>query len=335
MQYREFGKTGIKVSEIGFGTWAMGGMWGPRNDKLAVEALNLFLDLGGNFFDTASVYGDGHSERLIGNVVRKRKTREKVFIATKIPPKDYHWPALAGSDVRSIFPSSWIRGMTEMSLKNLQTDCLDLQQLHVWASSWLHQGDWLEELRRLQKEGKIRFLGISINDHEPDTALMAVTSGLIDSVQVIYNIFDQAAAEKLLPLCRNQGVSVIVRVPLDEGGLTGQLTPNTNFGKKDWRRFYFNGHRLKETYYRVEKLKEFLNGEANEAKTIPDLALKFCLSRPEVSTVIPGMRRAAHVTSNCLISNGKSLSSATLERLKRHKWQRNFYPHYLSDQNDK
>ena len=325
MQYREFGRIGVKISEIGFGTWSMGSMWGARDDRSATEALNLAVDLGVNFFDTAYVYGDGHSETLIGNVVRKRRIRDKVFIATKVPPKDYHWPARAGSDVQKIFPVSWIREITEKSLKNLGTDTVDLQQLHVWAANWLNQGDWLEELKKLQKEGKIGGFGISINDHEPETALEIVKSGLIDSVQVIYNIFDQTPADKLLPLCREHRVGVIVRVPFDEGGLTGNLTSETTFGKKDWRRFYFKGDRLKETCDRAEKLKSFLNGEA---KTIPELALKYCLSHPAVSTVIPGMRKPEHVRANCAVSDNPPLSEKTLRDLRSHAWPRNFYPNW-------
>lgn len=321
MQHREFGRTGRPVSEIGFGTWAMGGMWGPRDDKSAKESLHLALDLGVDFFDTAYVYGDGHSEQLIGKVISERKVREKVFIATKVPPKDYHWPARVGSEVNPVFPGRWIREITEKSLKNLGVDCVDLQQLHVWASCWFQQGDWLEEFQKLRKEGKVRWFGISINDHEPNTALELVRSGLIDSVQVIYNLFDQTPAEKLLPLCREHRVAVIVRVPLDEGGLTGTLTPKTTFHKEDWRRSYFKGDRLRETCERVERLKPLLDGEV---KTISELALKFTLSHPAVSTVIPGMRRPAHVHSNCAVSDGKTLSEATLSRLSHHAWPRSF-----------
>ena len=324
MHYRSFGKTNVQISEIGFGTWAMGGaMWGGANDKLAKEALNLSLDLGVNFFDTAYVYGDGHSEKLIGEVVRARKVRDKVFIATKVPPKDYHWPAKSGSDVNTIFPAAWIRQMTETSLKNLGLECVDLQQLHVWAANWQGQGDWLQELQKLKKEGKIRWIGISINDHEPDTALEIVKSGLIDSVQVIYNLFDQTPKNNLLPLCREHHVGVIVRVPLDEGGLSGNLTPETKFAKKDWRRHYFTPEHLKETCERVEGLKEFLN---EEVKTIPELAQKYCLSHPAVSTVITGMRRPEHVRGNCAVSDGKLLSGEVLAKLKSHAWPRNFYP---------
>ncbi len=322
MQYRKLGKTDFKVSEIGFGTWSMGSMWGARDDAQAVAALNKGLDLGISFFDTAYVYGDGHSETLIGNVIRKRKVSDQVAVATKVPPKDYQWPAKVGSDVTKIFPASWIREITETSLKNLQRDCVDLQQLHVWAPNWLGEGDWLEELQKLKKEGKIRYFGISINDHQPDTALELVASGLIDSVQVIYNVFDQTPAEKLLPLCQKHNVGMIVRVPFDEGGLTGTLTPDTQFSKKDWRKNYFGGTRLRETCKHVEKLRPLLD---EDTQTISDLALKFCLSHPAVSTVIPGMRRPEHVLRNTAVSNGQTLSSQFLLQLQQHTWPRNFY----------
>lgn len=323
MHYRRFGKTDWQVSEVGFGTWAMGGnMWGPTNDKLSRQALNLALDQGVNFFDTATVYGNGHSEQMIGEVVRTRKLRDKVFIATKVPPKDYHWPARAGSKAEKIFPAAWIREMTETSLRNLASNYVDLQQLHVWSPVWLESEEWLNELSKLKAEGKIRSFGISVNDHQPESAVALVKTGLIDSVQVIYNIFDQAPAEALLPACQEQRVAVIVRVPFDEGGLTGTLTPDSTF-KKDWRRFYFKESRLLETCQRVEKLKTLLNGMV---KTLPDLALKFCLAHPAVTTVIPGMRRPEHVEANCTVSNGKNLSVQLLTQLKKHVWQRNFYP---------
>lgn len=322
MKCRAFEKLGRTVSEIGFGTWSMGSMWGPRDDQSATEALNLALDLGVNFFDTAAVYGEGHSEELIGHVVRKRKVRDQVFIATKIPPKNFEWPAKAGSRVEEIFPGAWIREMTETSLRFLQTDHIELQQLHVWSPDWLGQGDWLQELQKLKQEGKIRAFGVSINDHEPDSALELVQSGLIDSVQVIFNIFDQTPAERLLPLCQKHQVGVIARVPLDEGGLTGTLTVETKFPKKDWRKHYFGGDRLRQTVERAERLKFFLG---NEARTLPELALKFDLSPPAVTTVIPGMRRPEHVRANCAVSDQSPLSQQTLAHIKEHAWHRNFY----------
>ncbi len=322
MQYRSFGNTGFQASEIGFGSWSIGGMWGACDDAKATESLNLALDLGINFFDTAYVYGDGHSEALIGNVVRKRKVRDKVFIATKVPPKDHEWPASHRSKAEDIFPASWIRSLTEKSLKNLQTETVDLQQLHVWSHTWQGHGDWLEELQKLKKEGKIRWVGISINDHEPDTALKIVRSGVIDSVQVIHNIFDQSPEAKLFPLCQEKKVAVIVRVPFDEGGLTGKLTPNTVFPKGDWRKYYFKGDRLRETCERANRLKSLLT---DDMPALPELALKYVLSFPAVSTVIPGMRKPEHVRANAAASEGKPLPDEILEGLKKHAWLRNYY----------
>ncbi|MBI2066738.1 MAG: aldo/keto reductase [Deltaproteobacteria bacterium] len=323
MKYRPFGRTGLNISEIGFGTWGIGGTWwGGPQDQGALAALRESLDLGVNFFDTAYVYGDGHSEELIGKVVKEKKVRSQVYLATKVPPKNWGWPAVEGSDVTKIFPGSWIRQCTERSLKKLHTDYVDLQQLHVWAPNWLRSGDWLETLQKLQQEGKVRWFGISINDHQPDSALELVRSGLIQSVQVIYNIFDQSPEKNLLPLCREYKVGVIVRVPLDEGGLSGKLTPTTQFAEGDWRRNYFRGDRLGETCDRVEKLKEFLG---DEEKTISDLALKFTLAHPAVSTVIPGMRHPEHLRSNSAVSDGKPLSDKRLQALKQHAWPRNFY----------
>lgn len=326
MKYRPFGKTGIQVSEIGIGTWSMGSMWGPRDDQRAKQALHEAIECGINFIDTALVYGEGHSEQLIGKLLKERGGRDKVYIATKVPPQNRRWPAKHDTDAREVFPGSYIRQMTEASLRNLKSDYVDFQQLHVWGKDWYGQGDWLQELQKLQKEGKVRWFGISINDHEPDTALDVVQSEEIDSVQVIYNIFDSTPEKNLFPLCQKHHVGVIVRVPLDEGGLSGNLTPETQFEKGDWRRLYFEGERLKETCERAERLKSFLN---DEMKTLPDLALNFCLSHPAVSTVIPGMRKAEHVRANARVSDIRRLSEETLTVLrKEHAWPRNFYPHW-------
>jgi len=323
MQYRFFEKANIGISEIGLGTWSMGNMWGPRNDPQALQTIHKAFERGINFIDTAYAYGNGHSESLIGRAIGEHKNRDKIFVATKVPPKDHRWPAKVGSRAEEIFPGSWIREITEKSLKHLATDHIDLQQLHVWAPNWLDQGDWLNELRKLKEEGKIRSIGISLNDHEPDTALEIVPSGMIDSVQVIYNLFDQTPEERLLTLCREHKVAVIVRVPFDEGGLTGTLTPATEFHKKDWRRYYFQGERLKETCERVKKFQSFLT---NEIKSLPEFALRFCLSHPAVTTVIPGMRRPEHVEINCAVSDGHTLPPEVLKKLKAHAWSRNFYP---------
>lgn len=321
MRYRRFGRTGELVSEIGHGTWTMGGMWGARDDRAAIDSLVRSLELGVNFIDTAAVYGDGHSERLIASALREAK--KQAFVATKVPPKNYQWPASHEVPVAKTFPAEHIVAYTERSLKNLKTERIDLQQLHVWSDTWLGEGDWLDAIERLKSQGKIRYFGVSINDHQPDSALKIVQSGLIDSVQVIYNIFDQTPERHLFPLCEKQNVGVIVRVPFDEGSLTGTLTPDYKFHKKDWRKHYFTRERLKETCERVARLKFFVR---DEIKTLSQLALKFCLSHPAVSTVIPGMRTISHVEENCAASDGKLLTKEELEELKRHAWERNFYP---------
>jgi aryl-alcohol dehydrogenase-like predicted oxidoreductase len=317
---RIFGRTGLAVSEIGYGAWAIGGMWGPLDDRLALEALGRALEMGVTFIDTALAYGEGHSEKLVARAFRSAGRR--VFTATKIPPKDYQWPARHDAPLRDVFPRDWIIRCTERSLTNLETDCIDLQQLHVWSPNWTNEPEWYEALRDLQKQGKIRHIGVSLNDHEPDTALELVRSGWVDSLQVIYNIFDQSPSKNLFPLAQQHSTAVIVRCPFDEGSLTGTFRENTVFPKGDWRKEYFCGERLIETVRRVETLSFLIRGETT---TLAQAALRFCLSHPAVSTVIPGMRRPAHVEENCRVSDGKLLTTEELQRLTAHAWLRNFY----------
>ncbi|MBI3988254.1 MAG: aldo/keto reductase [candidate division NC10 bacterium] len=321
MQYRRFGKTGYQVSEISFGAWGIGkGWWGPTDDALSIRALLRAMELGVNFIDTAYGYGDGHSERLIAQAFREYGRR--VFVATKIPLRTSDWPPRPGTRAREAFPGKWIVDHTERSLRNLETECLDLQQLHIWRDEWLKEDEWLEAIQRLKEQGKIRFFGVSIIDHQPETALKIVASGVVDTVQVIYNIFDPSAAEELFPLCRQHDVGVIARVPFDEGSLTGKLKPDMKLDPNTFQGFYFKGSRLQETCRRVERLKGLLR---EGIETLPKLALKFCLSHPAVSTVIPGMRRPEHVEENVAASDGKLLSQAELLALKAHAWPRNFY----------
>lgn len=316
MNYRILGRTKLKVSEIGFGAWAIGGgMWGKSDDTVSLKALRLALDAGVNFIDTAAVYGKGHSEQLIAKVYRERKGQ--FYVATKIPPKNRQWPVRHGTPIGEAFPANWIRDSTEKSLRNLKVDCIDIQQLHVWSPNWVEENEWYETLARLREEGKIRFIGVSLNDHEPDAALELVNSGMVDSVQVIYNLFDQTPQERLLPLCQEKNVGVIARVPLDEGSLTGKFTKESKFAADDWRRDYFSPERLKETVERVEKLKFLIR---NEIKSLSVGALKFCLSHPAISTVIPGIRTPQQAEDNCSASDGLLLQPEELEALKRHRW---------------
>ncbi|MFN0117449.1 MAG: aldo/keto reductase [Elusimicrobiota bacterium] len=319
MNKRVFGRTNWNISEIGYGGWGIGrNWWGSTDDQESSKSLNLAWDKGINFFDTAYVYGDGHSEELMGQVLKGKAA----IIATKIPPKNDEWPGNPKTPLKEVFPADWIKSCTERSLKKLKRDYLDLTQLHVWSDAWLNQDEWKTTVEQLKKSGKIKAFGVSINDHDPDSALQLVSSGLIDSVQVIFNIFDQSPTKNLFPLCEKHKVAVIVRVPFDEGGLTGTLNLETKFEKGDFRAQYFQGDHLKQTVERVEKLKEFLNPDT---PLMTDLALKFILAHKAVSAVIPGMRKSQHVEKNVAVSSQKLLLDKTLEQLKNHAWQRNFY----------
>ena len=322
MEKRRLGRTGMDVSALGFGAWGIGGtMWIGARDDESVKALHRAIDQGVNFIDTALVYGEGRSERLVGEVVRAR--REPVGVATKVPPKNLDWPAKKGVPVAKVFTADHITRSCDKSLKNLGMERVDLLQLHVWRDEWLEEDGWREAFLGLKKAGKARFLGISVNDHEPASALKAVASGLFDTVQVIFNIFDPTPAAELLPLCRTHDVGVLARVPLDEGGLTGTITPETAFPKGDWRNDYFAGDRKRQVFERTEALKNLLG---SEAKTLPELALRFCLSDDAVTTVIPGMRRTTTVDANVAAADGRRLSPKLLAELAKHAWPRNFYP---------
>ncbi len=321
MEYREFGKTGIKISEIGYGAWGIGGsMWQDSKDDESLRALHRAIDLGLNFIDTALVYGDGHSENLIGKIIKGRK--ERLYVTSKIPPKNNRWPALPGTALREAFPFDHIVKCTEMSLKNLGVDTIDVQQFHVWDDSWTTEIEWQDAIANLKEQGKIRFFGISINDHQPENALKVAMTGLVDSFQVIYNIYDQTPEDNLFPLCQKNKIGIIVRVPLDEGGLSGNITANTKFPKGDFRNTYFRDNRKQQVAEHADALRKFLG---KEAATLAELALRFCLNHPAVSTVIPGMRSIRNVESNCLLSDKRKLSESLVTELHNYKWERNFY----------
>jgi aryl-alcohol dehydrogenase-like predicted oxidoreductase len=321
MRYRLFGKTGIRISEIGFGAWGIGGtMWLGAVDSESMTALRKAVDAGINFFDTALVYGDGHSEVLIGKLLRD--SSEQLYVSSKVPPKNMQWPARPGVPSHEAFTKEYIIDCTNTSLKNLRLERLDLQQLHVWRDDWVAVDEIWEAAETLKRAGKIRAFGISINDHEPASALAAARTGLVDSFQVIYNIFDQSPEDELLPYCHEHSIGVIARVPFDEGGLTGRITLETVFPDKDWRNDYFRGERKQQVFERAEKLKQLLGAEA---RTLPELALRYILSHPAITTAIPGMRTDAHVESNAEVSDGRLLSDSLQKELKKHRWVRNFY----------
>jgi aryl-alcohol dehydrogenase-like predicted oxidoreductase len=321
MEYRMLGKTGIKISEIGYGAWGIGGaMWQGSKDDESLRALHRAIDLGLNFIDTALVYGDGHSENLVGKVIKERK--ERLFVTSKIPPNNGKWPALPGTALRDAFPFEHIIKCTEMSLKNLGVETIDVQQFHVWDDSWATETEWQDAIAKLKGQGKIRFFGMSLNNHEPDNALKVAATGLVDSFQVIYNIYDQTPENNLFPLCQKNGIGIIVRVPLDEGGLSGNITADTKFPEGDFRNNYFRDNRKQQVAEHADALKKLLG---KESVKLPELALRFCLHHPAVSTVIPGMRSISNVEANCLLSDGRKLSESLIAELRNHKWERDFY----------
>ena len=311
----------MKVSEVGYGAWGIGGtQWIGGDDRESLAALRRALELGLNFIDTALVYGDGHGERLVGQVVREAP--QPVYVATKVPPKNRRWPARPGIGIREVFPYSYILECTEQSLRNLGLDHIDVQQLHVWNPEWIHEDDWRRAFEDLQRSGKVRFVGVSINDHQPDSALELIETGLIDTVQVIYNIFDQSPEQRLFPLCQERNIGVLARVPLDEGALTGQITAESRFDPRDFRSFYFRGDRKRQVEERVAALRRDLAGVEGD---LPEIALRFCLSHPAVSTVIPGMRKVRHVEANLAVSDKGPLNEQVLAILRKHAWEKNFY----------
>ena len=322
MNYRKLGKTGLDVSEIGFGAWGIGKtMWIGASDTESLAALRHAIDLGLNFIDTALAYGDGHSEKLVGEAVRA--SGKRVYIATKVPPKNRRWPARPGIGIEEAFPRDYVVETTETSLRNLGVEQIDVQQLHVWNQEWLASDEWRRSLEDLKTSGKVKAVGISINDHQPDSALGIIETGLIDTVQVIYNIFDQTPAANLFPACVKHGVGVIVRVPFDEGALTGRITEATVFPDGDFRNHYFRDDRKKQVEDRVKAIAA--DAGLASVTDVANLAMRYCLSDAAVSTVIPGMRSMSCVDGNVRASDNGPLDTAQLETLRKHAWDRNFY----------
>jgi aryl-alcohol dehydrogenase-like predicted oxidoreductase len=314
---RRLGRTGLSVSEVGYGAWGIGGsMWLGAEDDESVRALHKAIDLGLNFIDTAAVYGNGHSERLVGQVVRERD--ERIVVASKIPPKNGRWPAPDGVDPDEAFPADHIRKWTDRTLSNLGLDVLDVQQFHVWNDEWVGRGSWHEAVEALKDEGKIRFFGVSINDLQPSNAVRLIDTGAVDTVQVIYNIFEQAPEDELFGACERNDVGVIARVPLDEGSLTGRLTADSTFPEGDFRNEYFSGERALDKV--DERVRAILDDLGIEREDLAEVALRYVLSRPEVSTVIPGMRTVRNVERNMALGDGAGLPPEQVAALKSHRW---------------
>ncbi|QGQ19280.1 aldo/keto reductase [Cellulomonas sp. JZ18] len=318
MEHRRLGRTGLTVSEIGYGAWGIGAaMWvGAREDE-SVAALHRAIELGVNVIDTARGYGE--SERIVGSVVRDHAD---VHVATKVPPRNGIWPAPAGLHPDETFPGTHIRESLETSLRASGLEAFDLLQLHVWSDDWVGKGDWLETVAALRDEGKIRFFGVSVNDYQPENALELVRSGVVDTVQVIYNLWHQRPEEQLLPACAEHGVGVIVRVALDEGGLTGRVTSGSTFPDGDFRNTYFGGGRAAQVEQHVDALVRDLGIESDQ---LADVALRYVLDHPAVSTVIAGMRTVRNVERNAATSDGRRLTPEQHEVIRRHRWERNFY----------
>jgi len=316
MNYRRFGKTDWQVSEIGYGMWGMGG-WKGSDDAESIESLQRAADLGCNFFDTAWAYGNGHSERLYRKLARMN-TDHKLYVATKIPPKNFKWPSRREFTLDDCFPPEHIEKYVKKSMENLGVEMIDLIQFHTWEDSWVADDRWAKKMDELKNQGLIAAVGISINRWEPWNGVQTVRSGLIEAVQVIYNIFDQNPEDELLPACRQHDVAVIARVPFDEGTLTGNLTLESSWPEGDWRNSYFVPENLKSSVAHAEALKPLLP----PGMSMPEIALRFILNNPDISTIIPGMRKLKHVDINIACSDAGPLSEELHKELKKHRWDR-------------
>lgn len=316
MEYRKFGRTHWNVSEIGYGMWGLAGWTGSEREEVE-RALDRAVELGCNFFDTAWGYGAGLSEQILGGLLKKH-SRRTLHFATKIPPRNFKWPSKAHYTLEECFPASHIVEYTEKSLQNLQVEQIDLQQFHVWEDGWAQNDEWKTAVEKLKRDGKVKHFGISVNRWEPENILNTLKTGMIDAVQVIYNIFDQAPEDKLFPLCRKLDIGVIARVPFDEGTLTGTLTKETVFPKDDWRSTYFVPENLHASVDRADALRPLIPS----GLTMAELALRFILHNDDVHTIIPGMRKVKNVEANMRVSDSAGLENELIGRLKTHRWDR-------------
>ncbi|NUQ62625.1 MAG: aldo/keto reductase [Pirellulales bacterium] len=321
VKYRDFGRTGIRVSEIGFGAWALGGGWGPQSDDDSLAALDRAVDLGVNFIDTAAFYGNGRSEQIIGQLLKCRP--EKLFVATKTPPAAGPWPPSPYCRAEDRYSESYLRENVDRRREMLGVDCIDLLQLHTWTRAWNRSPRPLDTLRKLQAEGKIKYIGISTPEQDQNSVIDLMRRGYLDAIQVIYNIFEQEPAAELLPAAEECGVGVIVRVALDEGSLTGKYRRGHRFAPDDFRSKYFAGDRIDRTVARVERM------EADVAPLLPadrrsmaEVALRFALAHPAVSTVIAGIRNVAQAEANTRVSDLDPLPEPVLLKLREHAWLR-------------
>jgi len=316
VEYRRFGRTDWHVSEIGYGMWGMGG-WTGSDDEQSLASLQRAVDLGCNFFDSALAYGEGRSEALLGTLVRANPDK-KLYTATKVPPKNSKWPSQRTFTLDVTFPPDYIEQRVHESLEHAGLPSFDLLQFHVWEDGWLADDRWAKKIDELRSQGLFNAVGISVNRWEPWNGVKTVRSGLIDVVQVIYNIFDQNPEDELFPACREHDVAVVARVPFDEGTLTGKLTKESSWPEGDWRNIYFTQENLIPSLERAAKLKEVLPAGIS----LPEMALRFILSNRDVSTIIPGMRKTSHVDANMAASDGDHLPDQLISELRSHRWER-------------
>jgi aryl-alcohol dehydrogenase-like predicted oxidoreductase len=316
MRYRRLGRTNLSVSEIGHGLWGMSG-WSGSDDQRSIQSLEISADLGCNFFDTAWAYGQGNSDRLLGQLLL-RNPQKRLYAASKVPPKNGKWPASPADRYEDVFPRDHVLSHVQLIRAALSVDTIDLLQFHVWDDSWADNREWRLTVEALKSQGLIHYFGLSLNRWEPSNGISALRTGCVDTVQVIYNIFDQSPEDKLFRVCEELEIGIIARVPLDEGSLGGTLTPATRFPEGDWRSRYFGPENLRPTLERVSALKAIVP----PGMTLPEMALRFILSNPLVSTTIVGMRNMDHVRSNLALSDGAGLNPDLLETLRQHRWNR-------------
>ncbi len=316
MKYRTLGRTGFEVSDIAHGLWGMSG-WSESDDQQSREAIHLAIDLGCNFFDTAWAYGNGKSDGLLGEALANTKGK-RIYAASKIPPKNLKWPASPKDKYKDVFPADHVFKYAQRIREKLGVDAIDLLQFHVWDESWTDEPDFRDTVEKLKGEGWIRSFGLSLNRWEPENGLKTLRTGLVDVVQVIYNVFDQAPDDKLFPLCQELNIGVIARVPLDEGSLGGKMTAETRFPETDWRAKYFGRENLSATLPRIEALKQLVPA----GMTLPEVALRFILASPVVSTTIIGMRKPDHVRQNVATSDAGPLDTSLMAKMKLHRWDR-------------
>ena len=335
MNYRTLGKTGLKVAEVGFGTWQIANdpdSWVGADINESIRSLRSYVEQGGNFIDTAWIYGysskkpnEHPSEELIGQFLKESGKQDEIIVASKIPPKNFKWPAWQGTPISEVFPNDHIEKCVDDSLRSLGVESIDLMQFHVWQDDFVKEDGWKQTIEKLTKAGKVKHWGISINDYQPSNCLKTLDTGLISTIQFIFNIFHQRPAEKLLPYAKEHNIGLIARVPLDEGGLAGTFTPETVFEEGDLRKEYFGGDRFPELLKRTDALKDLMG---DEAQTLAELSLRYILSFDEISTVIPGMRKVKNVDANVALSDGRKLSPALMVKITAHAWERNFYSNH-------